>query len=91
VGKMVQCKKHCTLRSLTKRGAKFSEIVNNTSVIGPPNNTEAGRAVPVASADERDRKSRRQGNLAEFFASSPLPGADLDTRRVPDGPRELHL
>jgi hypothetical protein len=45
----------------------------------------------VVSADEWERKTRRKGNLATFFAESPLPGSGLDRSRVKDGPREIDL
>ena len=35
----------------------------------------AGFAIVVASAEEGARKTRRSGNLAEFFAESPLRGS----------------
>jgi hypothetical protein len=42
------------------------------------------RAVVVVDAEEWERKTRRIGNLAEFFAASPLRGSGLkaDDRRT---------
>ncbi|MEA2585485.1 MAG: hypothetical protein QOF33_3570, partial [Thermomicrobiales bacterium] len=40
---------------------------------------------------EWERKTRRQGNLAEFFANSPLRGAEISIERTQDDPRELEL
>jgi hypothetical protein len=45
----------------------------------------------VASAEERDRRIRRPGDLAEFFASSPLREVELNLDRLQDGPREVQL
>lgn len=33
----------------------------------------------------------RKGNLAEFFAASPLAGSDLEIKRVKGGLREIDL
>lgn len=33
------------------------------------------------SAEERERKSKRRGNLAEFLAASPLRGSGLVLKR----------
>ena len=45
----------------------------------------------VVSLDEWRRKTRRTGNLADFFAASPLAGADLEVTREPGDPREVTL
>ena len=72
--------------------AKFSEVIDKARASGPQTITKNGRtAVIVVSAEEWERKTRRPGNLAEFFAASPLRGADLDTSRVTDGPRAVDL
>jgi prevent-host-death family protein len=72
--------------------AKFSEVVDKARMSGPQTITKNGRvAVVIVSAEEWERKSRRAGNLAEFFANSPLRGADLDVDRSKDGPRDRGL
>jgi prevent-host-death family protein len=72
--------------------AKFSAVIDTAIKIGPQTVTKHGRAaVVVVSAEEWDRKTRRKGNLATFFAESPLPGAGLDLSRVTDGARETDL
>ena len=43
------------------------------------------------SAEEWQRKTKRKGNLAEFFATSPLRGSDLRIKRSKDGLREIGL
>ena len=58
--------------------ARFSELVEQAQKEGPQTVTKHGReAVVVVSADEWRRKTQRVGNLAEFFASSPLRGSGL--------------
>ncbi len=70
--------------------AKFSELVDKARLAGPQTVTKNGRtAVVVVSAEEWERKTRRAGNLAEFFAESPLRGSGLNALRTKDGPREL--
>jgi prevent-host-death family protein len=72
--------------------AKFSELVDKTRTAGPQTITKNGRpAAIVVSAEEWDRKTRRPGNLAEFFAESPLRGSGLKAPRSKDGPRKTEL
>ena len=65
--------------------AKFSELVAKAQSDGPQTITRRGRAaVVVVAAEEWNRKTKRVGNLAEFFASSPLRGSGTKlTRRNP--------
>jgi prevent-host-death family protein len=72
--------------------AKLSEVIERAQSAGPQAITRNGRkAVVVVAADEWERKTKRVGNLAEFFAASPLRGSRLKTRRAPDGLRKLDL
>jgi len=72
--------------------AKLSEVIDRALNDGPQAITRSGRkAVVVVSAEEWDRKSRRVGNLAEFFANSPLRGTGLKTERINDPPRKPDL
>ena len=72
--------------------AKFSEVVEKARASGPQTTTRNGRtAVVVVSAEEWERKTRRPGNLAEFFAESPLRASGLKVRRTKDGPRKVDL
>lgn len=72
--------------------AKFSEVVERARASGPQTITRNGRtAVVVVSAEEWERKTRRPGNLAEFFAESPLRGSDLKVDRTKDGSRKVDL
>lgn len=62
--------------------AKFSEVIDQAQAQGPQTITRNGRdAVVVVSAQEWERKTKRVGNLAEFFASSPLRRSKLKTKR----------
>ena len=72
--------------------AKFSQVVEKARSEGPQTITRNGRqAAVVVAVEEWERKSRRRGNLAEFFAASPLRGAGLKIRRLPGLVRKLDL
>ena len=67
--------------------AKFSEVLERAQTEGPQRITRHGRTtVMVVAANEWKRKANRKGNLAEFFAASPLRGAGMKPSRI-----ELHL
>jgi len=72
--------------------AKFSEIIDRAMSEGPQTITRKGRtAAVVVGAEEWQRKTMRAGNLAEFFAGSPLPGSNLRVRRLKARPRKIRL
>ncbi len=72
--------------------AKFSEVLDRARSRGPQIITRHGRPTAViVSAEEWERKTRRVGNLAEFFAASPLRDSNLQLERVKDSPREIDL
>ena len=72
--------------------AKFSEIIERAMADGPQTITRNGRtAAVIVGADEWQRKTRRVGNLAEFFAQSPLRESGLKMRRIKDRPRKINL
>ena len=72
--------------------AKFSEVIERAQSDGPQTITRNGRkAAVVVNAEEWERKTRRRGNLAEFFASSPLRGSGLQAKRVRGGVRKVEL
>jgi prevent-host-death family protein len=72
--------------------AQLSEVIERALTEGPQTITRHGRkAAVVVSPAEWERKSKRRGNLAEFFAQSPLRGSGLRVRRVKDTPREVDL
>lgn len=68
--------------------AKLSEVIELAQSQGPQTITRNGRtAVIVVAAEEWERKTRRIGSLADFFAASPLPDSGLEVARRTDGPR----
>jgi prevent-host-death family protein len=72
--------------------AKFSEVITQAELKGPQTITRNGRtAVVMVSYDEWERKTKRVGNLAEFFAASPLREAEISLERLPEKPGEIEL
>jgi len=72
--------------------AKFSEMIERAMSEGPQTITRKGRtAAVVVGAEEWQRKTKRVGNLAEFFAASPLRGSGLKLRRFKDRARKISL
>ena len=50
--------------------ARFSEVIDKAQSNGPQTITKNGRTTAViVAAEEWDRKTRRKGTLADFFAS----------------------
>lgn len=78
--------------SVAEAKARFSELVERAQRDGPQTvNRRGRRAVVVVSADEWERKTARRGDLAEFFADSPLRGGDLIVERTDDEGRPVQL
>jgi prevent-host-death family protein len=78
--------------TIAEAKAKFSEVVEKAQSDGPQTITRRGRtAVVVVAAEEWDRKTKRSGNLAEFFASSPLRGSGIKITRRKDKARKVDL
>jgi prevent-host-death family protein len=72
--------------------AKLSEVIEKAQSGGPQTITRNGRrAVVVVAAEEWERKTKRVGNLAEFFATSPLRGSGIKVKRIRDRPRKVDL
>ena len=72
--------------------ARFSELVEKARTAGPQMITKNGRkAAVVVSPDEWERKARRSGTLAEFFAASPLRDSGLEIVRRRERPRKTSL
>jgi prevent-host-death family protein len=68
--------------AVAKAKTKLSAVIDSALSEGPQTITRNGRkVVVVVSAEEWERKARRKGNLAEFFASSPLRGARIQVKR----------
>lgn len=78
--------------SVVQAKAKFSELIALADSQGPQSITRNGKtAAVIVSAKEWARKAGRTGNLAEFFAASPLPGSGLDLTRLGGGLRDIEL
>ena len=72
--------------------AKFSEVIDKAKSDGPQTITRNGRkTVVIVAAEEWERKTRRKGNLAEFFAASPLRGSGAKVTRLRGRPRKVDL
>jgi prevent-host-death family protein len=72
--------------------ARLSEVIERALSEGPQEITRSGRpAVYVVAAEEWIRKTKRVGNLAEFFAESPLRGSGLKVGRAKGGARKAEL
>ena len=83
---------HRATWAVAEAKARFSELIDRALANGPQTITRKGqRAVVVVSAEEWQRKTKRKGNLAEFFAASPLRGSNLKIKRSKDEPREIEL
>lgn len=83
---------HASSWTLTDAKARFSEVVTRALVEGPQTVTRSGHiAVVVVSADQWQRRLRRQDDLPAFLASSPLAGSGLEVQRLQDGPRPVDL
>jgi prevent-host-death family protein len=72
--------------------AKLSEVIAQTQVQGPQIITRNGRkAAVVVSYEEWERKTKRLGNLADFFSASPLSGSGLSLERLTERATEIDL
>jgi prevent-host-death family protein len=72
--------------------AQFSQLIEDALHEGPQMITRNGRqAVVVVDAWEWERKTKRNGSLADFFAESPLRNSGLRIRRDKAKPREIDL
>ena len=72
--------------------AKLSEVIDLARSHGPQTITRKGRAVAVVSPPRGwERRTRRSGNLAKFFAASPLLKSGLAITPRADRPRKLEL
>ena len=80
------------LWTVAEAKAKLSEVIEHAQKHGPQTITRNGRrAVVVVDAEEWERKTKRSGNLAEFFAASPLRGSGVKVRRSKDRLRPIDL
>ena len=71
--------------------AKLSEVLNRAVAEGPQTITRRGRTTAVVvDAEEWNRKTKRVGTLADFFAASPLREGGLKLPRR-TRPRKVEL
>jgi prevent-host-death family protein len=72
--------------------ARFSEVIERALSEGPQTITRKGRtAVVIVDAEEWNRKTKRVGTLADFFAASPLRGSGLNLQRPKGRLRRIAL
>jgi prevent-host-death family protein len=70
--------------------AKLSEVIDKAQSDGPQTITRNGRTTAVVvAAEEWERKTKRTGTLADFFASSPLRGSRMRVKRLPGRMRKV--
>jgi prevent-host-death family protein len=72
--------------------AQLSQVIERALSDGPQTISRNGRdAVVVVSISEWNSKTKRKGNLADFFAESPLRDSGLVIERDSETPREIDL
>lgn len=72
--------------------ARLSEVIDRAASEGPQTITRRGRnAAVVVSAEEWERKTKRRGNLVEFFARSPLRRSGVRIERIKGGLHKVDL
>jgi prevent-host-death family protein len=80
------------LWTVAEAKAKLSRVIEEAQRRGPQTITRNGRrAAVIVDAEEWERRTRRAGTLADFFAASPLRGSGLRVRRSKDRLRPLDL
>jgi len=78
--------------SVAEAKAKFSEVIEKANSEGPQTITRNGRrAAVLVAVKEWERRTKRQGTLAEFFAASPLRGSGIKLDRLPVRLRKVDL
>jgi len=64
--------------------AKFSEVMEKAKSEGPQTITRNGRrAAVLVASEEWERRTKREGTLADFFAASPLRRSGIRIGRLP--------
>ena len=72
--------------------SRFSEVIDHALADGPQMITRNGRkAVVIISAERWERRKKRKGSLAQFFAASPLRASGIKVERLKDRPRKFDL
>ena len=78
--------------SIAEAKARFSELIDQAESQGPQTITRHGRTTAViVAAEEWERKTKRKGNLAEFFATSPLRNSGVKVKRLSGRVRKAEL
>ena len=78
--------------TIAEAKAKFSEVIDKAQSDGPQTITRNGRTTAViVAAEEWEKKTKRKGTLADFFAASPLRGSGLQIKRLGGRPRKVEL
>ncbi len=78
--------------SVAEAKAKFSEVIEKANSEGPQTITRNGRrAAVLVAVEEWERRTKRQGTLADFFAASPLRGSGIKLDRLPVRLRKVDL
>ena len=76
--------------SVAEAKAHLSRVISEALESGPQTITKARRKVAVVVAfDEWERRTKRRGTLADFFAKSPLRGSNIKIERTKDLPRDM--
>jgi prevent-host-death family protein len=72
--------------------ARFSEVIDKAESQGPQTITRNGRTTAViVAAKEWEKKTKRKGTLADFFAASPLRNSDVRIKRIRGRMRKVEL
>ena len=71
--------------------AKLSEVIERAQHEPQLITRNGTPSVVMVSIEEWNRKSARQGSLANFLLESPLAGSELDEARLAETPRDLAL
>jgi len=80
------------LWTVAEAKAKLSRVIEEAQKRGPQTITRNGRrAAVVVDAEEWERRTQRDGTLADFFTASPLRGSGLKLRRLRDRLRPTGL
>jgi prevent-host-death family protein len=78
--------------SVAEAKARFSQLVEQAQSKGPQTITKHGVVTAVlVSAQEWNRKTKRTGNLAAFFANSPLRNSGMKIARKKDRSRKVDV
>jgi prevent-host-death family protein len=72
--------------------AKFSQVIDRAESDGPQTITRNGRTTAViVAAREWERRTKRKGTLADFFAASPLRDSGVRIKRLRGRVRKVDL